>query len=186
MPQVKCPFPLYDYETDDLDAAIVAALITTHSIIHNIAVKAEKVRRPATSSAGTSEDRSYFLSRWADYKSDTKLECCYKNLRVDLTRAQEGTLRDKPEADVYAAIRQLAVREENTMVARVALHNMRQDRDDISFGARLQGQANICNFVTKCKICDTDVNYTEEMMRYALSRGLSDPEIQMDLLCHIN
>ena len=161
-------------------------------------MKAEKVRRPTTSSAGTSEDWSYFLSRWADYKSATKLagkeliiqllECCDENLRKDLTRAQGGTLTDKPEADVLAAIRQLAVREENTMVARVALHNMRQDRDETvrSFGARLQGQANIRKFVTKCKNCDTDVNYTEEMMRDALSRGLSDPEIQMDLLGDIN
>jgi len=160
MPQVKCPFPSCDYETADLDAAIVAALITTHSIIHNNAptpVKAEKVRRPTTSSAGTSEDWSYFLSRWADYKFATKLagkeliiqllECCDENLRKDLTRAQGGTL---PEADALAAIRQLAVREEKTMVARVALHNMRQERDETvrSFGARLQGQANICKFVT--------------------------------------
>jgi len=136
-------------------------------------VKAEKVRHPTTSSAGTSEDWSYFLSRWADYKSTTKLagkeliiqllECCNENLRNDLTRAQGGTLTDKPEADVLAAIRQLAVREENTMVARVALHNMRQDRDETvrSFGARLQGQANICKFVTKCKNCGTEVNYSE-------------------------
>jgi len=45
MPQVKCPFPSCDYETADLDAATVAALITTHSIIHNNAptpVTAEK------------------------------------------------------------------------------------------------------------------------------------------------
>jgi len=74
------------------------------------------------------------------------------------------------------------------MVARIALYNMRQDRDEKvrSFGARLQGQVNICKFVTKCKNCDTDVNYTETMMRDALSRGLSDPEIQMYLLGDID
>ena len=70
------------------------------------------------------------------------------------------------------------------MVARLALHNMRQDRDETvrSFGARLQGQVNIFKFVTKCKHCNTDVNYEDKMMRDVLSRGLSDPEIEMDLL----
>ncbi len=54
------------------------------------------------------------------------LECCDEQLRRDLTRVAGGTLADKSEEDVLAA---LAVREENTMVARVTLQNMRQDRD---------------------------------------------------------
>ena len=33
------------------------------------------------------------------------------------------------EDQVVKAIKTLAIREENTMVARVSLHNMRQDRD---------------------------------------------------------
>ena len=39
------------------------------------------------------------------------------------------------------AIKKLAVREENTMVAREQLHNMRQEGDETirSFGARLLG-----------------------------------------------
>ena len=115
MSQVKCPFPLCDYETADLDAATVAALITTHSIIHNNAptpVTAEKAP-PRHLLAG--EGWSYFLSRWTGYKSAQKLagkeliiqllECCDENLRKDLTRGQGGTLTDKPEADVLNAIR---------------------------------------------------------------------------------
>ena len=41
-------------------------------------------------------------------------------LSKDLTRAASDSLTDKTEAEVLAAIRKLAVREENTMVARVA------------------------------------------------------------------
>ena len=61
-----------------------------------------------------------------------------------------------------AAIKKLAVREENTMVARVQLHNMKQDRDKTicSFGARLRRQASICKFIIKCPTCEVDVNYT--------------------------
>ena len=50
----------------------------------------------------------------------------------------------KTEDEVLAAIKSLAVREENAMVARVALNNMRQDQDELSVpsgpesGARLE------------------------------------------------
>ena len=68
-----------------------------------------------------------------------------KPLRKDLTRAAGGTLTNKTEAEVLAAIKTLAVREENIMVARVHLHNMRQDREEgvRGFGARLRGQAGV-------------------------------------------
>ena len=60
---------------------------------------------------------------------------------------------------------------------------MRQDRDEPirAYGARLRGQANVCRFRTKCSNCDADVDYTETILRDVLSRGLSDPEIQLDL-----
>jgi len=78
----------------------------------------------------------------------------------------------------------LAVREENVMVARVNLANMRQDRDETvrSFGARIRGQANICKYVMQCTNCATDVNYTDNILRDVLTKGLYDPEIQLDLL----
>jgi len=70
------------------------------------------------------------------------------------------------------------------MVDRVTLHNMHQDRDETvrSFGARLCGQAGICKFLIKCPSCDAEVNYTEAIMRDVLTRGIADPEIQLDLL----
>jgi hypothetical protein len=150
MPEVACPVPGCDYRTPDLEAAIVAALITAHSVTHapGPAVKIERVRRPTITSAGTSEDWTYFLSRWKDYVSATKiegrnkvvqlLECCDEQLRKDLTRSVGSGLTEQTEEHVLLAIKKLAVREENTMVARVNLHNMRQDREETvrSFGAR--------------------------------------------------
>ncbi len=146
MPEVPCPFPGCEYKTADLDVPIVAALITAHSVVHTAApvapaaappaalAKVERVRRPTITAAGTSEDWAYFQSRWSDYVDATKvdgrdkviqlLECCDEPLRKDLTRSAGGSLKDKTEAEVLAAIRKLAVREENTMVARVTLHNM--------------------------------------------------------------
>ncbi|CAC5401120.1 unnamed protein product [Mytilus coruscus] len=198
MPAVQCPKPGLDYVTQDLDAAIVAALITAHSTKHVpgpvTAAKEEKVKRPVISTAGTSEEWAYFESRWSDYVEATKiagrdkvvqlLECCDEQLRKDLTRSAGGSLTNKPEQEVLAAIKKLGVREENTMVARVTLHNMHQDRDEPvrSFCARLRGQAGVCKFFIKCPTCNTDVNNTDTFIRDVLARGISDPEIQLDLL----
>ncbi len=114
----------------------MAALITAHSATHarGAVAKVEKVKRPTISAAGTSEEWAYFLTRWSDYVSATKidghdrvvqlLECCDDPLRKDLTRQAGGSLTGKDIAEVLAAIKKLAVREENSMVARVALHNI--------------------------------------------------------------
>ena len=200
MPVVGCPIEGCEYETPDVDAVVAAALITTHATVHKSAspdaatARVEKVKRPNISSAGATEDWQYFKSRWNDYVRATKLtgtdkviqllECCDDQLRKDLTRTANGTLAEKTEDEVLTAMRSLAVREENTMVARVTLQNMRQDRDEPirAYGARLRGQANVCRFMTKCSNCDADVDYTETILRDVLSRGLSDPEIQLDLL----
>ena len=88
------------------------------------------------------------------------------------------------EEEVFTAMKRLAIREENTMVARVTLHNMRQDRDEPvrAFGARLRWQASVCKFTQQCTGCEANVDYTEAMIKDVLCRGLDDSEIQMDLL----
>ena len=78
----------------------------------------------------------------------------------------------------------LAVREENVMVARVTLHNEKQDRGEpiCAYRARLRGQAGVCKFIQKCINCDAVVDYTKAMLRDVLCRGMEDSEIQLDLL----
>ena len=179
---------------------VAAALITTHASVHAVphpvapAAKAEKVKRPCISSAGTTEEWQYFQSRWSDYVRATNLsgadkviqlfECCDDQLQRDLTRNAGGTLTGKSEEEVLAAVKTLAVREENVMVARVALHNMKQDSGEPirAFGARLRGQASVCKFIQKCTNCDTYVGYTEAILQDVLCRGMEDAEIQLDLL----
>ena len=94
------------------------------------------------------------------------LECYNNLLQRNLTRNAGGTLIGKTEDEVLAAIKTLAVREENVMVARVTLHNMKQDRDEPirSFGARLRGQAGVCRFTQRCTNCNADVDYAEAII----------------------
>lgn len=208
MPKFRCPYPECTYETDDATDALAAVLLSVHSAgAHStqtgataqpqpppITARVEKVRRPTVNAAGSSEDWAYFVTRWQEYVEATKiegrdliiqlLECCEEQLRKDLTRNAGGSLTNKTADEVLAAIKKLAVREENTMVARVQLHNMRQDRDEPirSFCARLRGQAGVCKFNIKCQGCEGDVNYTEQIVRDVITRGLADSEIQLDLL----
>ena len=85
------------------------------------------------------------------------------------------------EDQVFKAIKILAIREENTMVAR---HNMKQGQDEPirTFGARLRGQASVCKFIQQCPSCNANVDYTEVMVKDVLCRGLEDGDIQMNLL----
>ena len=202
MPVVQCPIEGFSYQTPDHGDAIVAALITAHCTSHNTnpgnAAKLEKVKRPIISSAGTSEEWSYFMSRWRDYVDATKvsgkdrvihlLECCDEDLRKDLTRSAGCSLTSKSEDEVLTAMRKLAVREENIMVARVSLQNMKQDNDEPirSFCARLKGQANICKFSVKCPTCSIDISYTDAMIKDTLTKVISDSEIQLDLLAVVS
>ena len=64
---------------------------------------------------------------------------------------------------------------------------MTQDREEgvRNFAARLRGQANVCKFSKKCSHNPAEaVNYTDDMVRDALIRGLSDSDIQQDVLGH--
>ena len=130
MPIIRCPVEGCDYGTPDVEAIVGVALLNAHTIAHQAprqAVRAEKVRRPEVSSSGTTEDWVYFRSRWEDYVKATRLvgpdlilqllECCDEQLRRDLTRNAGGTLTGSTEEQVLKAMRALAVREENVMVA---------------------------------------------------------------------
>ena len=197
---IKCPAKDCNYVTEDIAPEAVATMIQLHASHHAQpsipAAKPEKVKRPVISLAGSNEDWQYFITRWAEYKSATKianedivlqlLECCEESLRRDLTRSAGGSLSDQSEADVLKAIKNLAVVAENTMVSRVRLYNMQQDHGETvrSFCARLRGLANVCDFKVACpgNDCDVSVDFTNIMLRDTLVRGISDIEIQSDLL----
>ena len=201
MAAVRCPYPDCTYSTPaDLDPAVTAVVLSTHAMSHSRASKAKPapVKRPEISSGGTTENWSYFTTRWKAYSGAVQLsaqdttiqllECCDAKLRRDITRNAVGPVRleDMTEENLLKAIRALAVREENPKVARVALSRMTQDRGEPvrAFAARLRGQAEVCRFLKKCAGCDQISNQGEERVADQLCIGLADAEIQEDLLKH--
>ena len=204
MSAIKCPIPGCDYSTDDVEAAIVVQLLQLHQVIHSQpqghppTAKVEKVKRPSINRSGASEEWSYFNTRWDEYVAATGikgkdcviqlLECCDEELRRDLTRSAGGSLTSKNEKTVLEAIKKLAIRVENVMVARVTLHEMHQDRDEPVrlFSARLKGQANICKVSVECPDCRKNVDYTDHIVHDCIIRGISDDDIQLDVLGNQN
>ena len=100
------------------------------------------------------------------------MECCDETLRKDLTRSY-GSLTDRSEDEALDCIKTLAVKPQNTLVARVQLLNLKQDRDEAirSYAARLRGQSSICQF-TKSVTCQceevVDIDYNEDVIRDTL------------------
>ena len=197
MTKIQCPIANYTYETPDHSDAIVAALLTAHATCHNNQAsisKNAKMKRPSITNGGTSEDWKYFTTRWNEYVQATRitgtdqviqlLECCEEELRKNLTRTCGGALINKPIEEILASIKSLAIREENVMLSRVTLYNMKQDRDESvrTFGSRIQGQASMCKYQVQCKKCDENVDFTDSILRDVLIKGISDQEIQSDLL----
>ena len=195
--EVACPFPGCGHVLRNNDAAIVVELLNIHGSTHSTHAEAtpgwkmEKLKRPTVSLAGTSETWAYFETRWVEYRDGTRLrgddivvqllECCDDELRRDLTRSNGGSMPmvGGTEVNVLAATKALAVRSEYVMVARYALHDMRQGREEQirSFYARIKGQADTCAYQLKCPKAECNK---------ILARGIVDDEIQLDLISDQN
>ena len=197
---LNCPIEGCTYATGDIEAAQAIALFTVHGYSHAPGAcqqaKPDKLFRPKVSKESTSEDWEYFITRWDAYKTATRiadhdatlqlLECCKDSLRKDLHRFHSN-IAMATEIDALTAIKTLAVNAENAMVSRMTLLTMTQDREEgvWSFAARLRGQAKICKFSKNCSHNPFEaVNYTDDMVRDALIRGLGDIDIQQDVLGH--
>ena len=152
---------------------------------------------PNPLSAGeTSKGWQYFLNRWKEYSQAANLTaphitiqllaCLDPKLRRDVTMNATGPtpLREYAEPDLLAAIRSMAVQEENKRAARVTLSRMTQYRGETvrSFVARLRGQAEVCRFDRKCTGCAIVNSQSEDRVADQLCVGLADPDIQADLL----
>lgn len=92
-----CPLDDCRFQTQDVEPAVAAVMLTIHAAIHaqprKQQARVENVKRPEVTSSGTTEYWIYFQTRWADYVRTTKvrgtdlvmqlLECCDSQ---DLTR----------------------------------------------------------------------------------------------------
>ena len=199
---LPCPFPGCGENTtnDDKDLAITLfnAHVATHTVgggpaIANIC-KPKVIDNPTVGVNTTAESWTYFTTAWDAYKNGTGLRaaqipihlinCCDPDLRQDVIRDKGKDIYNKTEAQILAAIRKLAVKDESVTVSRVNLWSMKQPPGSgvRTYAAALRGQANVCSFTLHCGGCDTDLSYMDTMIRDQICRGIADPEIQKQVL----
>ena len=198
-PKASCPFSI----PEGTDVALAIALLEAHVKIEHTrdgAVKAKPVERPIISAGETTEGWDYFLTRWRAYHKAAKLagddkgiqllECLEPDLRRDLTRTTRGgvPLEERPEADLLAAIKAMAVVGENYLEGTFAFARIKQDRGEShrKFASRLRGVAKTCDYVEQCGNCGHQVDYSESRVSDQLCLGLADPGIQQDLVEEID
>ena len=194
-PKADCPYSI----PEGTDPAVVVALLDAHvKVDHNQAssVKPKPVDRPLIAAGETSEGWQYFKTRWRAYSRASKLagtdlgiqllECLEPNLRRDLTRTTKGPtpIEERPEAELLAAIKAMAVVEDNYMVATFAFARTTQDRGESyrSFVSRLRGMAETCEFHETCANCGHVVDHSESRVSDQLCIGMADPDTQKDLM----
>ena len=198
MDAVRCPFPGCTYSTPEgMEPAVTAVILSTHALSHSGAVKAKPapIKRPEITSGGTTENLSYFVTRWKAYSGAVQLsgqdvtiqllECCDSKLRRDITRNAVGPtkLEDMTEEGLLEAMRSLAVREENPGLRWPGQPLAGWYRTGRNPFEHLQpGCEARLKCVGLCTGCDVVSNHGEERVADQLCIGLADNEIQEDLL----
>ena len=193
---VKCP--LCDFETEDLDIQIVAAVLNIHAIKHTQQASASqpKLERPKIDAGVEEEVWNGFVRRWeafrvgsgiSDSTASMQLFQCASESLGDLLLKADPDIHNKPIKDVMSVMRTFAVIPVAIGVRRAELMQLRQEPDELfrTFAARVKGKAETCNFSTtsKCQ-CGKAVkaDYTTESVRDVLLAGIADLDIRREAL----
>ena len=118
--------------------------------------------------------------------STALFHCGSKDLRHDLMKDLRDDVAAMSEDNLLAAMKRLAVKEESALVHRMKLSKMTQAPGTSirTFFANLRGQAALCSYTVKCTEpgCTHTFDYSNEIIKDNLIRGIYDPEILSDLL----
>ena len=204
MPRLQCPIDGCDWQSQDLEAEFAAGLTaalqihdrTVHSTPAPVAPQKLKLD-PPTIAAGCDPDQwSAFTRQWDMYKIGIRIAdnvvptalfyCCNSDLRTDIMRDLRQDVATMAEADLLAAIKRLAVKDESILVHRIKLNKMTQSPGTgiRTFLATLRGQASLCQYKATCNEpgCTHVFDFSDEIIKDNLVRGIADPEIMSDFL----
>ena len=205
MPIIKCPYDSCDWQSEDVDgafASVIAVQLTMHDkAVHSApnpsaSTQILKIDPPKISVGATPEEWQSFVRQWSMYKTGTMIApkqtatalfyCCSEELRLDIMRDIRLDVASMQESDLLTEIKRLAVREESILVHRMKLGKMVQTPGTgiRTFLANLRGQASLCKFTAQCTEpgCSHTFDYSSEIIKDNLIRGIADPEILADLL----
>ena len=144
----------------------------TNFLAQKCLTKARKKIWSTSSPGGTPTRQPHALpTTMPPYSSSNVVKIVGKDLR-----RSHSDIAMAIEKDALAAIKTLVVKAENAMVSAMTLLTMAQDREECvrNCAARLRGQAQVWKLSKNCSHNPFEaVNYTDDMVRDALIRGLS-------------
>ena len=203
--QLECPVPSCGWKSQSLPVTLADALNTAlslHARTEHPAPSQQnhgpslKLKPPSISANSSPDQWSSFKKQWNMYKTGMSIQtamcttalfhCCDEDLMSDLMRDLQADVASMSETNLLAAIKRLAVREESTLVHRIRLSRMTQAPGTPirTFLATLKGQAALCKFKAMCRQpnCTHEFDYSSEIIKDNLIRGIADPEILSDVL----
>ena len=164
MPVTKCPVAECIYTTGDVGDAVGAVLLGHHlQSVHPSPAPAKPpvFDLPKVKSGLTEDEFGTYEQEWSVFKKSSNvgqanltaylLNTCDKELEVSVVKEDPGIL-SKPEKDILAAIKRLAVVNIATSVLQTELITLTQNPDEPirHFAARAQGKAKNCKLSVVC------------------------------------
>ena len=135
-----------------------------------------------------------FMTRWKIYKTTMGIDssapswlfaCLDRDLGDEVIKANPGTEpQNMTEAALTASIKKLAVKVESKLLHRIKMGQLKQDPGVSvhNYLAALRGQARQCQYVVTCSSCNAQTDYSEEVIRDQLIRGLHSQDIVADII----
>ncbi|CAG2199921.1 unnamed protein product [Mytilus edulis] len=172
MPVLQCPIDDCNWKSQDLDEAFAAALTTALQIHDRPPTSGSTLQDVIQTNVQHSTDMQWKMHKTGMTIRDIVLPtalfyCCDTNLRTDIMRDLQGDVASMIETDLLKAIKRLAVKEESTLVQLSEAKNH---------------SASIYKATCKELGCNHIFDYSDEIIKENLVRGIADPEIMSDLL----
>ena len=190
--------------TEDVDAAIAAALLVIHNNVHvstpiNAGAatrqRAPRIERPRISAGSSEETWNTFITRWTMFKGSTGLaapesvlqlfHCCDEDLGDALLKGHPDAVADN-EANLLSKIKKLAVIPVAISVRRAELLSTKQDHGENAraFYAKVKGKATTCSYSIDCSsaTCTQVIDFTNIMVKDVIISGLVDEDVKKDVL----
>ena len=197
---ISCPIADCGFATEDVDPAIVAALLAIHATQHQsqsaVASTGPRLDRPHIDIGVEPETWNTFCRRWETFyrgsgisgaAAPSQLFHCATDALSEVILKSDPQITTRPIDEVMSTMKSFAIIPVATGVIRAELMQMYQGGDESfrTFSARVRGKAETCAFVTEfhCE-CGSNirVDYTTEMIRDVLLAGISDQDIRREAL----
>ena len=192
---INCYLPACNFATPDVDSAVAAVMLGHHLSTDHPAPsqrKAPTIPPPKVTTSIYEDQWDVFTREWSLYKETVSmpadrisvylLSCCSQDLKSSVERA-DPAVTTKAESEVLAAIKRHAVISVAVSVLRTELLVMKQDHGEnvLAFASRALGKARNCRLTVRCPH-ESNVDYSEEMVKQVVLAGMYDDEIRRKVL----